>query len=285
MVEASQGAPLASFRPATVFPFLGSDYPSGKDLGWIDDVSDKLTMHIALHEFEDAIALIEKAKSIFTIISANPLAEQLLRSKVEQRSNEVSTVLLATLSDTSIRKTGVVRTSGWLMRLGQGERARETFLAGRGELLKQRTGEISFTSQNAGYAAGNEAAAAQALVEEVAQLSFVCFTLIRNTCEWYMAAYKDHQTASCEFALAMDSETHANMGHVQPLSAGQARRSICLLKSSDDTSIARLQETSIPLARAARLRRLKHKWYVPLCQRALCDRLTAFRHHSSRMWD
>lgn len=186
-----------------MFKFIAHDDPSGKDLSWIDDVSDQLAVHIALHEYEQAVALVEQAKSIFAIVEADPIAIGLLKIKVEIRTSELNQVLLATLADKNIRKTSVIRVSGWLLRLGQGERARETFLAGRGELLKHRTGEIHFTSQDGGgHANRTSSDSSNSVVEEVAELAFVCFTLIRNTCEWYMAAYKDHQTASGELLVS-----------------------------------------------------------------------------------
>lgn len=187
--------PLASFQPSAIFPFVTSNDTSGKDLSWIDDIADQLAVHIALREFEEAVSLIEKAKSVLPQVESDPFATQLLQSKLEMRSDELSAVLLTALADTSIRKTGVVNNSSWLLRLGQGERARETFLSGRGALLKKRTGDITFTSQGNGIDSNNSNYRA-ALVSEIAQLAFVCFTLIRNTCEWYMAAYKDHQAAS-----------------------------------------------------------------------------------------
>lgn len=30
----------------------------------------------------------------------------------------------------------------------------------------------------------------------ISELAMVCFTLIKNTCEWYMAAFKDNRMAS-----------------------------------------------------------------------------------------
>ena len=193
--DSSSRHPLAGFKPSLIFPFITSDDPSGKDLSWIDDISDQLAVRIALREFEEAVALLEKAKSISPKVEVDPLAIGLLRNKIEQRSNELCSVLLASLADTGIRKTGVVKISGWLLRLGQGERARETFLSGRGELLKKRTSDIRFVSQGDGSTI-TKAAQEASLINEIAELAFVCFTLIRNTCEWYMAAYKDHQTAS-----------------------------------------------------------------------------------------
>lgn len=191
--------PLAGFRPSQHFAFITSDDPTGKGLSWIDDISDQLAVRIALRDFEEAVGTIEKAKSVFPFVEVDPLAIGLLRAKVEQRSAELCSVLLASLADTGIRKTGVVKISGWLLRLGQGERARETFLSGRGDLLKKRTSDIRFVSQD-DVATITKVVQEQSLVNEVAELAFVCFTLIRNTCEWYMAAYKDHQTASGERA-------------------------------------------------------------------------------------
>ncbi len=89
--------------------------------------------------------------------------------------------LLNDLSDPSIRKSGVSRTTAWLLRLGQGERARETFLTGRGSLVRRRARQIKFEGDISMY---------------ISELAMVCFTLIKNTCEWYMAAFKDNRMAS-----------------------------------------------------------------------------------------
>ena len=107
----------------------------------------------------------------------------MFRSKLDQRSSELVSALLQDLADHSIRKSGVIRTTAWLLRLGQGEKARETFLTGRGSLVRKRARQIKFEGDISMY---------------ISELAMVCFTLIKNSCEWYMAAFKDNRMASGE---------------------------------------------------------------------------------------
>lgn len=111
----------------------------------------------------------------------DPHVALLFRTKLDQRTSELVTALLRDLSDHSIRKTGVVKLTAWLLRLNQGERARETFLDGRGTLVRKRTRQIKFEGDISMY---------------ISELAMVTFTLIKNTCEWYMAAFKDNRMAS-----------------------------------------------------------------------------------------
>lgn len=191
----------SGFSPSQVFGF-GKDDPSGKDLSWIGDFSDELAVKIAIRDFEEATALIEKGKSTFVTschtqsdlepnagkgalpqIAGDQHASHLFRAKLDQRSAELVNVLLHDLSDHSIRKSGVVRVTSWLLRLGQGERARETFLNGRGTLVRKRARQIKFEGDISLF---------------ISELAMVTFTLIKNTCEWYMAAFKDNRMASGE---------------------------------------------------------------------------------------
>lgn len=49
----------SEFRPSSILGF-GKDDPSGKDLSWIGDYSDELSVAIATRSFEDAVVLVEK---------------------------------------------------------------------------------------------------------------------------------------------------------------------------------------------------------------------------------
>ncbi|GAA5946666.1 hypothetical protein JCM3775_001139, partial [Rhodotorula graminis] len=170
----------SGFSPAAILG-VGRDDPSGKDLSWIGDFSDELAVSIATREFEDAVVWVEKGKSILPQIAGDAHASQLFRAKLDQRTTELVSALLHDLSDHAIRKSGVVRTTTWLLRLGQGERARETFLSARGRLVRKRARQIKFEGDISMY---------------ISELAMVCFTLIKNTCEWYMAAFKDNRMAS-----------------------------------------------------------------------------------------
>ncbi|GAA6058631.1 hypothetical protein JCM10212_004042 [Sporobolomyces blumeae] len=170
----------SGFSPAAILGF-GRDDPSGKDLSWIGDYSDELAVAIATRSFEDAVVLVEKGKSILPQIAGEPEASHLFRAKLDARSSELVSSLLHDLSEASIRKSGVVKTTAWLLRLAQGELARETFLTARGALLRRRARQIKFEGDISMY---------------ISELAMVCFTLIKNTCEWYMAAFKDNRMAS-----------------------------------------------------------------------------------------
>lgn len=142
------------------------DDPTGKDLSWIGDFSDELSVAIATRTFEEAVEMIEKGKSIVQPLASSAHASHLFRAKLDQRTSELVTALLNDLSDPSIRKSGVSRTTSWLLRLGQGERARETFLTGRGNLVRRRARQIKFEGDISMY---------------ISELAMVCFTLIKNT--------------------------------------------------------------------------------------------------------
>ena len=89
--------------------------------------------------------------------------------------------ILRELGDMTLSKATVVQSATWLLRLGEGERARERFLATRALLVRKRARQIKFEGDVSLY---------------VSELAMVCFTLVKNTCEWYMAAFKENAMAS-----------------------------------------------------------------------------------------
>ncbi|GAA5976546.1 hypothetical protein JCM10908_005539 [Rhodotorula pacifica] len=158
-----------------------SESSSARDLSWIGDFSDELAVSISTREFETAVSLVERGKSILPQLAGHSHVSHLFRSKLDDRTDSLVSVLLNDLSNPAIRKSGVVRTTNWLLRLGLGERARETFLTARGALVKRRTRQIKFEGDISLY---------------ISELAMVSFTMIKNTCEWYMAAFKDNSMAS-----------------------------------------------------------------------------------------
>ncbi|TKA57432.1 hypothetical protein B0A53_00661 [Rhodotorula sp. CCFEE 5036] len=158
-----------------------SEASSARDLSWIGDFSDELAVAISTREFETAVSLVERGKSILPQLAGHSHVSHLFRSKLDDRTDNLVAVLLNDLSNPAIRKSGVVRTTNWLLRLGLGERARETFLTARGALIKRRTRQIKFEGDISLY---------------ISELAMVSFTMIKNSCEWYMAAFKDNSMAS-----------------------------------------------------------------------------------------
>ncbi|GAA5891419.1 hypothetical protein JCM6882_004688 [Rhodosporidiobolus microsporus] len=197
----------SGFSPATFLGLGGKDDPTGKDLSWIGDFADELAVDIATRQFEEGVVLVEKGKQVVPQIAGDAHASHLFRAKLDQRSAELVSALLNDLSDHAIRKSGVVRTTSWLLRLGQGERARETFLTARGKLVRKRARQIKFEGDISMY---------------ISELAMVCFTLIKNTCEWYMAAFKDNRMASGFVRWASEQvEIYADMFRRQVYGADQ----------------------------------------------------------------
>lgn len=54
---------LASSRPLSM---IGTSLADSKDLRWIDDFGDELTMAIATRNFDEAVAQVEKGQSSIT---------------------------------------------------------------------------------------------------------------------------------------------------------------------------------------------------------------------------
>lgn len=134
-------------------------------------------------------------------IANDVVASSLLRTKLDQRVGELTAALLRDLRDPAIGKSGVVASSDWLVRLGEPDRARETFLGGRADVVRRRARQIKFEGDVSLY---------------ISELAMVCFTLVKNTCEWYMAAFRDNAMASGLSGSVLDgTRAHSRSGFVR----------------------------------------------------------------------
>ena len=104
-----------------------------------------------------------------------------LGPKLSPLTSSLTTSLLHALSDTSLRKAGVVHVTSLLLRLNQGTAAREAFLAARTELIRKRIRMIGFEGEISVY---------------VSELALVIFTSIKHTADWYLASFKENDMAS-----------------------------------------------------------------------------------------
>ena len=152
-----------------------------------------MAVAIVLRTYESAVVSVEKGKTVLSKVAKDSLAIGLFKGKLEARSQELVDALLKDLSDPSIRKTGVVATAGWLLRLGPtaADKARETFLEMRGKLVRKRCRMIKFEGDISMW---------------VGELAMVVFTLVKNTCEWYVTAFRDNRMASGASIISSSSE-------------------------------------------------------------------------------
>ncbi|KAE8210304.1 hypothetical protein CF319_g9422, partial [Tilletia indica] len=155
----------------------GNNHPSRL----IDELTDDLAVKIALREWDSAADLVEKGKELLSSFSHSDPAYMDLSSKLSRRISELVAAVSLSLSSPLSKKSTVVSNASIMLRLGQGERARELFLEARTELLRKRTRMIKFEGDVSLY---------------ISELALVYFTLIKNTSEWYMSAFKDNWMAS-----------------------------------------------------------------------------------------
>ncbi|POV95350.1 hypothetical protein PSHT_15710, partial [Puccinia striiformis] len=176
---------------------MGKDDRTHKMCSRVGDMLDEVSVGIACRRYDEAIEQIEQARRVVAEwatgeVGAGEVVGP-LEGRIETRAQELVDRLLAELAETSVKKAQLVRTVTLLGRLAGPsapvERAKETFLAMRSELVRKQIGQIKFEGDLALW---------------VSQTSFVLFTLVKNTCEWYMTAFKDNRLASGFVKWAVD---------------------------------------------------------------------------------
>lgn len=161
-----------------------------KDLRWIDEFGDQLTMSIATRDWEEAMKLVESGGDLLKIAASHPQALELLTLRLDHlRANLISSISYD-LSLPDIRKHQVLRLVGLLVQLDKAELARDTFLKARHETMLKRIRGIRPEGDISMY---------------VSELAVVCFTIIRHTSDWYMGAFKEHRMASGTCLIAIVS--------------------------------------------------------------------------------
>ncbi|KAJ2964577.1 hypothetical protein NQZ79_g555 [Umbelopsis isabellina] len=154
---------------------------SSADMKWLSELPDELEVYIALREFEEAVAYIEKARAIIPSFSADANQLESIKEEIDVFVEKLSKAIGRDLSNSLLTKVQFQRNINWLLRLGLGESGREMFLATRAAVIKKRIRQLTFEGDVTTY---------------INELSLIVFTLIRNTCEWYRDSFKDNRMAS-----------------------------------------------------------------------------------------
>ena len=148
---------------------------------WLNGVIDELAVHIALREWEEAVTLVEEGKKR---LASRPISEgplYLLVESFNSCASELVQAISAELASPYQRKSMVVRDAALLVRLDKGREARDLLLEARTDLLQRRMRQIKYEGDVSLY---------------ISELAMLYFTLIKNTGDWYMAAFKDYRMAS-----------------------------------------------------------------------------------------
>ncbi|KAJ3484324.1 hypothetical protein NLI96_g5729 [Meripilus lineatus] len=145
-----------------------------KDSRWTSEFTDKLTISIALRQWDKAITLVEEGD---VKVSAVPG----LAAKLTPLKQSLTTSLLQSLAMPGNRKSSVVHLITLLLRLKAGAAARSTFFTARSDVLRKCVRMIPFEGHIGMY---------------IADLAIVVFTGIKHSADWFLASFKENEVAS-----------------------------------------------------------------------------------------
>lgn len=104
-----------------------------------------------------------------------------LTAKLPPLTAQLTSALLASLSQQSNRKSTVIALITLLLRLNAGPAARTAFLNMRSQVMRNHVRRIRFEGHIGAY---------------VGDLAVVYFTGIKHTADWFLASFKENEVAS-----------------------------------------------------------------------------------------
>ncbi|KAL8705038.1 MAG: hypothetical protein Q9201_001808 [Fulgogasparrea decipioides] len=153
-----------------------------QNLRWVEGQIDELDIDIALQRFEDAVRLVEKLRKLAKGLKGNSMAQHLITTKIDGRANKLADVVVQRLADTHSFSRATQMNVAWLVRLGFDDRARESFLKARSENITRRARQCIFEGDLRDY---------------IFQVSFVYFTIMKNTVSIYQQCFPPPMMSAC----------------------------------------------------------------------------------------
>lgn len=153
-----------------------------QNLRWVEGQIDDLDIDIALQRFETAVSKVEKLRKMAKGLKGNSIAQDLILVKLDERALKLAAVLVRELIDTpAFLETTKTKTTH-LMRLGFEDRAREAYLGSRTDTLTKRSRQCVFEGD---------------LHKYIFQISYVYFTIVKNTVLIYQACFAPIMMSAC----------------------------------------------------------------------------------------
>ncbi|KAL8895305.1 MAG: hypothetical protein Q9207_008221 [Kuettlingeria erythrocarpa] len=153
-----------------------------RNLRWVEGQIDELDIDIALQHFEDAVRHVEQLRKLARNLKGNRMAQDIITAKVDGRANKLADSVVLRLTDTHSFSTATQTNVAWLVRLGFDDRARESFLKARSEAITKRARQCIFEGDLRDY---------------IYQVSFVYFTLMKNTVRIYQQCFPPLMMSAC----------------------------------------------------------------------------------------
>jgi len=160
---------------------------------------DQLDMDIALQRFENAVKKVEKLKAIAKNIRGNTMAQSIVTFKVNERATKLANVLIKQLVENNNWITSVKQHVTWVVRLGFEDRAREAYLEARGDLIKTRARYVYPIHSNRHdlMLFHRQCIFEGDLPEYIFQMSYIYFTIIKNTVDIYQNCFPQMLMSAC----------------------------------------------------------------------------------------
>ncbi|KAL2869184.1 exocyst subunit EXO84 [Aspergillus lucknowensis] len=153
-----------------------------QNLRWVDSQVDELDIDIALQRFEEAVSNIERLRKLARGLKGNAVAQDVINVKVDERAAKLAGVLSRALVDTHAFPVRTKTNVTWLTRLGFEDQARESYLKARSDIISKRIRACIFEGDLPLY---------------IFQISYVYFTLIKNTISTYQQCFPSVMTSAC----------------------------------------------------------------------------------------
>lgn len=153
-----------------------------QNLRWVESQMDELDIEIALQQIDPAVARVERLKALAQGLKNNPMAQDFISFKVEERCAKLAALILRELVSAHDQQRKARQNVSWLTRLGFEDRARESYLEARSEIIQKRSRQCIFQGDLHLY---------------IWEISFVYFTIIRNTVNCFQACFPPPMMSAC----------------------------------------------------------------------------------------
>ncbi len=153
-----------------------------QNLRWVEGQIDDLDIDIALQRFGQATEKVEQLRKLARGLKGNSIAQDLILVKVDERAAKLAATLTRSLIDTPSFLETTKNLTAYLTRLGFEDRAREAFLSARTDTLIKRARQSVFEGDLHRY---------------IFQISYVYFTIIKNTVVIYQTCFVPLMMSAC----------------------------------------------------------------------------------------
>ncbi len=110
-----------------------------RNIRWVESQLDDLDIEIALQRFEEAVEKVDRLKALAKNIKGNEMAKAIVTFKVNERTAKLANVLIKNMVEHNNWFTSVKEHVNWVVQLGFEDKARESYLIARGNLITART--------------------------------------------------------------------------------------------------------------------------------------------------